>query len=89
MYDCMRTENESELGNQMSGVFRKAHKHAYLCLCMYVYEERERISVTLVTIAAQGCARACACVLYYFAYLSNVYVCLPVPLKHSIAVFST
>jgi hypothetical protein len=28
MYDCMRSESESELGNQLSGILRKANKKA-------------------------------------------------------------
>jgi hypothetical protein len=35
MYDCMRSESESELGNQLSGILRKEKKkHAYLCVCV-------------------------------------------------------
>jgi hypothetical protein len=88
MYDCGSTESESELGNQLSSVLRKANKQTCIlvCLCIYiyVYEERERISVTLVTTAAQGCASdLCMCVQalvcwYSFANISTVFVCLPV-----------
>jgi hypothetical protein len=55
MYDCMRNESESALGNQLSGRLRKANIHICVSLYVHVYEERERISVTLVTTAAQGC----------------------------------
>jgi hypothetical protein len=57
MYDCMRSESEWELGNQLPGILRKTNKQTCIlgCLCMYVYEERERISFKLVTTAAQGC----------------------------------
>jgi hypothetical protein len=38
MYDCMRSESESELDNQLSGILRKASKQTCIlvCLCMYV-----------------------------------------------------
>ena len=88
MYDCMRSESESELGNQLSGILNKTNKQTNMhnCVSVYacVYEERERISVTLVTTAAQGCASdLCMCVRarlcrYYFANLSFVSVWLPV-----------
>ena len=85
-YDCMRSESESELANQLSGILRKANKQTCILVSVYiyVYTERERISVTLVTTAAQGCASdLCMCVCarvcwYYFADLSTVSVCLPV-----------
>ena len=44
MYDCMRSESESELGNQLKGILRKAnkqktdihrHRHASMHVCMY------------------------------------------------------
>ena len=86
MYDCMRSESESELGHQLSGILRKPHKQTCILVSVYVcvYEEREQISVTLVTTAAQGCASdLCTCARarvcwYYFANLSTVSVCLPV-----------
>jgi hypothetical protein len=57
MYDCMRSERESdsELGNELSGILRRRKMHTCVSVYVYVvYEERERISVTLVTTAAQG-----------------------------------
>jgi hypothetical protein len=63
MYDCMRSESESELGNRLSGILRQ-EKNMHTCVSVHVgvYEERERISVTLVTTAAQGCANdLCLC----------------------------
>jgi hypothetical protein len=92
MYDCMRSESESELANQLSGILRKTNKQTSILVCLWyacvcVYEERERISVTLVTTAVQGCASdLCMCVRarvpcvcwYYFANRSTVSVCLPV-----------
>jgi hypothetical protein len=87
MYDCMRNESESELGNQRAGLLRQNKQtNMHTCVSVYVcvYEERERISVTIVTTAAQGCScdlcmcahvRVCWC---YFANLSTVSVCLPV-----------
>ena len=79
MYDCMRSENESELGNQLAGVLRKANKQTCIlvCLCMYMCmrSESESALVPLVTTAAQECAsdlcmcaRACVC-WYYFTNL--------------------
>ncbi len=65
MYDCMRSESESELGRQMSSVPRKAYKQTYIpvSVYVYVYEEQEWISVTLVTTAAQACVSdVCMCV---------------------------
>jgi hypothetical protein len=57
-HSCMRSDTESELGNQLSGKLRKSNKQTCYCVSVYVYvyTERERISVTLVTTAAQGCA---------------------------------
>jgi hypothetical protein len=84
MYDCMRSDNESELPNHLSGILRKANKQTNVpvCLCVHVYKERERISITLVTTTAQGCASdLCMCARvcwYYFADLSIVSIYLPV-----------
>ncbi len=65
MYDCMRSESESELANQLSGILRKIKQtNIHTCVSVYacVYEERERISVTRVTTAVQGCASdLCMC----------------------------
>ncbi len=65
----MRSESESELGNQLSGILRKASKqiciwqHTCVSVFVYVCAERERISVTLVTTAAQACVSdLCMCV---------------------------
>jgi hypothetical protein len=65
MYACMRSESESELGNQLSGRLRKANKQTciFVCFCMYVCMRSESES------------RLCW---YYFANLSTVSVCLPV-----------
>ena len=88
MHDCMRSESESELGTQLSGILNKTNKQTNMhdCVSVYacVYEERERISVTLVTTAAQACASdLCMCARarvcsYYFANLSTVSLHLPV-----------
>ncbi len=88
MYDCMRYESESELGNQLSGVLTKANKQTCIlvCLCKYMCmrSESESTLVTLVTTAAQECAsdlcmcaRVCVC-WYYFTHLWTVSVCLQV-----------
>ncbi len=90
MYDCMRSEIESELGNPLSGILRKSKQtNMHTCVSVYVcvYEERQRISVTLVTTAAQGCASdLCTCASarvcwYYFADLSLLclFVCRCTP----------
>jgi hypothetical protein len=78
MYDCMRSESESELANHLSGILRVIkQKNMHTCVSVYVcvHEARERISVTLVTTPAQACAsdlcmceRECAC-WYYFTHL--------------------
>jgi hypothetical protein len=38
IYDCMRSDNESELANQLSAILRKANKQTCIlvCLCMHV-----------------------------------------------------
>ena len=38
LYACMRSESESELGNQLSGILRKASKQTCIlvCLCLYM-----------------------------------------------------
>jgi hypothetical protein len=48
MYGCMRSESESELGNQLSGILRKAHKQTCIlvCLCMHVCMRSERESAS-------------------------------------------
>ncbi len=64
MYDCMRSESESELANPLSGILRKTNKQTSIRVSVYacVYVERERISVTLVTTAVQGCVSdLCLC----------------------------
>jgi hypothetical protein len=48
IYDCMRSESESELGHQLSGILRKANKQTCmlvcLCICMCVRSESESAS---------------------------------------------
>ncbi len=79
MYDCMRSESESALGNQLSGRLRKANIHICVSLYVCVYEERERISVTLVTTAAQGCTSdLCTCTRERVCAATTVTVSLPV-----------
>jgi hypothetical protein len=58
MYDCTRSESESELGNRVryTQKSKQIDMHTCVSVYVYVYAERERISVTLVTTAAQGCA---------------------------------
>ena len=49
MYDRMRSESESELANQLSGVLRKANKQTnvlLVCLCMHVYMRSESESAS-------------------------------------------
>jgi hypothetical protein len=43
MYDCMRSESESELGYQLSGILRKVNKQTCILvyLCIYVCMRRE------------------------------------------------
>jgi hypothetical protein len=38
VYDCMRSDSESELGHQLSGILRNLNKQTCIlvCLCMYV-----------------------------------------------------
>ncbi len=86
MYDCMRSE-KSELGNQLSGILRKANKQTCIlvCLCMYMCMRSESESAShssppqlkgVRMISAR--ARALCVCWYYFANLSTVSVCLPV-----------
>jgi hypothetical protein len=86
MYDCMRSESESELGNQLSGILRNANKETSIpvCLCMYMGIMSERVnqhhtrhhrSSRVYTCKMQARARVCW---YYFTNLSSVSVCLPV-----------
>ncbi len=71
MYDCMRSDSESELGNHLSGILRKAKKqtNVLLCLCMYMSQLK---GVRMIS----ACVHARVC-WYYFANLSTVSVCLP------------
>ena len=88
MYDCMRSESESELGSQLSGILRKANKHAWMlvcvCVCMCLCgvranqrHTRHHRSSRVCEWSLHVCARACAC-WHYFANISTVSVCLPV-----------
>jgi hypothetical protein len=36
IYDCMGSESEQELGNQLSRILTKANKQTCMCLCMYM-----------------------------------------------------
>ncbi len=48
MYDCMRSDSESELANHLSGILRKANKQTNVpvCLCMYVCVRSESESAS-------------------------------------------
>jgi hypothetical protein len=48
MYDCMRSESESELGYQLSGRLRKVNKQTCMlvCLCMYMCMRSESASAS-------------------------------------------
>jgi hypothetical protein len=48
MYDCMRSESESELGNQLSGILTEGKKETCIlvCLCMYVCMRSESESAS-------------------------------------------
>ena len=48
MCDCMRSESESELGHQLSGILRKASKQTCIlvCLCMYMCMRSESESAS-------------------------------------------
>ena len=48
IYDCMRSDSESELGHQLSGILRKANKQTCMlvCLCMYVCMRSESESAS-------------------------------------------
>ena len=74
-YDCMRSESESELGNQLSGILRKANKQTCIlvCLCMYVCMRSESESASHSStpqlkrervISARARARVCVLVLF-------------------------
>jgi len=58
MYDCMRTDRESEFSNKLSGILRQTSQQTCMlvCLWMYVCIRSESESASLVTTAAQGCA---------------------------------
>jgi hypothetical protein len=83
MYDCMRSESEPELGNQLSGILRKASNQTCIlvCLCMYMWGTRANQFHThhqlkgVRVISACVCARVCW---YYFTNLPTVSICLPV-----------
>jgi hypothetical protein len=69
MYDCVRSE-KSELGNQLSGILRKANKQTCItvCRCMYVCMRSDIESsshssppqLKRVRVIS-ACARACVC----------------------------
>jgi hypothetical protein len=71
MYDCMRSETESELCNQLSRILRQENKQTCIlvCLCMYMCMRRESQSAShssppqlngVRVISACVCARVCA-----------------------------
>ena len=63
VYDCMRSESESKLCHQLSGILRKASNQTFILVCRWKYVSMERIIVTLVTTATQACASdLCMCV---------------------------
>ncbi len=75
LYDCMRSESESELGNRLSGILRKASTQTCIlvCLCMYVCmrSESELASHSsppqlkgVRVISACVCARVCVLVIF-------------------------
>ncbi len=68
--DCMRSESESEFGNQLSGIIRKPNKQTCIlvCLCMYVCIRSESESAShssppqlrgVRVISTCVCAHAC------------------------------
>ncbi len=48
MYDCMRSESESELSNQLSGMLNKINNQTCItvCLCMYMFIQSDRESAS-------------------------------------------
>jgi hypothetical protein len=74
MYDCMRSESESELGNKLSGIPRKANEQICIlvCLCMYMFMRSESASAShssppqLKGVRVISASRAHACVLVLF-----------------------
>ncbi len=75
MYACMRSESESPLGNQLSGILRKASKQTCIlvCLCMYDCMRSENESAShssppqlkgVRVISARGRARVRVLVLF-------------------------
>jgi hypothetical protein len=83
MCACMRSESESELGHQLSGILNKTHKHAYLCVCVCIClwgaraNQRHTRHYRSSRSDLYMCARARVC-WHYFANLSTVSVRLPV-----------
>jgi hypothetical protein len=86
VYDCMRSDSESELGNQLSGILRKANKQTCIlvCRCMNICMKSDSESASHSSPpqlkgvrVISACARMLAC-WYYFANLCTVSVCLPV-----------
>ncbi len=75
VYDCIRTENESESGNQLSSILTKANKQTCILVCLYMYvcmqrknESASRSSTPLFkgvrVISACVCAHARVLVLF-------------------------
>ena len=71
MYDCMRSESESELCNQLSRILRQENKQTCIlvCLCMYMCVRSESESAShssppqlngVRVVSACVCARLCA-----------------------------
>ena len=75
VYDCMRSESDSELGNKLSGILRKSNKQTctLVCLCMYICIRSESESASHSSLpqlkgvrVISECARTRVCVLALF-----------------------
>ena len=71
MYDCMRSESESELANQLSGILKQTDTNMHTCVSVYVNVcmRSESASAShssppqlkgVRVISACACARVCA-----------------------------
>ena len=72
--DCMRGESESEFGNQLSSILRKANKQTCIlvCLCMYVCMRIESDSASHSSppqLKGVRVISACVCVLAFVLIL--------------------
>ena len=61
MIDCIRSDSESELGNQLSGILRKASKPTCILVYLNVCTSRTRMCAGTISLIPPLCLFVCRC----------------------------